>query len=66
MYVCMCQAVRDSEIRNAVQAGARDLDDVAESLGVGTGCGCCRDYAEQLIQESRSSIEPADSYYQAV
>ena len=52
MYICICQAVTDRQIRSAVAAGAASLSDVAMQLGVGTGCGCCREAAEQLIHSS--------------
>ena len=51
MYVCMCQAVRDSEIEAACAQGHHNLDALAEELGVGTGCGCCRDHAQTLIED---------------
>ena len=51
MYVCLCNAVKDSEIREAVEQGLTSLEDVSEELGVATGCGCCRELAESLIQE---------------
>ena len=51
MYVCLCQAVKDAEIRDAVEDGHASLDAIADKLGVGTGCGCCREYAEALIEK---------------
>ncbi len=51
MYVCMCQAVKDAEVRQAVAAGASDVEQLADALGVGTGCGCCREFAQSLIEE---------------
>ena len=52
MYVCLCQAVKDSEVRQAVASGVEDVDQLAEALGVGTGCGACRDFAQTLIDEA--------------
>lgn len=52
MYVCLCQAVKDSEVRQAVASGVEDIDQLAEALGVGTGCGSCRDFAQSLIDEA--------------
>lgn len=52
MYVCLCQAVKDSEVRQAVASGVEDVDQLAEALGVGTGCGSCRDFAQALIDET--------------
>ena len=51
MYVCVCHAVRDTEIRQALAAGAEDVEQLAEQLGVGTGCGSCREHAAALIEE---------------
>jgi bacterioferritin-associated ferredoxin len=51
MYVCICAAVTDRQFRAAAAAGAATLDDLAVTLGVGTGCGCCREHAQQLLEE---------------
>lgn len=51
MYVCLCKAVTDSEIVDAIDQGANQLSHLEGSLGVGTGCGCCRESAQQLIDE---------------
>ncbi|HJW51068.1 MAG TPA: (2Fe-2S)-binding protein [Burkholderiaceae bacterium] len=52
MYICICNAVTDRQIRAAVAAGASSLDEVSMALGVAAGCGCCREAAQQLIHES--------------
>lgn len=51
MYVCLCQAVKEAEVRQAVASGVDDVEQLAERLGVGTGCGSCREFAEALIEE---------------
>ena len=51
MYVCLCHAVKDSEVRQAVASGAEDVDKLAELLGVGSGCGSCREFAQALVDE---------------
>ena len=51
MYVCLCQAVKESEVRRAIAAGADDIDALGEQLGIGTGCGCCREHAQALLDE---------------
>jgi bacterioferritin-associated ferredoxin len=43
MYVCLCNAVTDREIRGAVKLGARSLGDLQDTLGVATCCGRCTD-----------------------
>ena len=57
MYVCVCNAVTDREIRNAVAKGARTLADLRQSLGVGTCCGRCEECAQRLVGETA----PADA-----
>ena len=64
MYVCMCQAVRDSEIEAAFTQGHRNLDALAEELGVGTGCGCCREHAQTLI-DSYLTFASGDNFVNA-
>lgn len=49
MYVCLCRAVTDTQIRNLVETGAACIDDVSASLGVATCCGQCREHAESVI-----------------
>jgi len=51
MYVCICKAVTDHEIREAAETGVDNLDKLAEALGAGTGCGCCRETAQQIIEQ---------------
>ena len=49
MYVCLCQAVKDSEVRQAVASGVEDVDQLAEVLGVGTGCGTCKTQVQAVL-----------------
>ena len=51
MYVCLCKAITDTDIREAVDQGAVHVGHLAERCGLGTGCGRCQDTAEQLIEE---------------
>ncbi len=51
MFVCICRAVTDKQIAEAVDEGADHITQLEESCGVGTGCGSCREVAQQLIDE---------------
>jgi bacterioferritin-associated ferredoxin len=53
MYVCICKAVTDKEIRRARAAGVDTLDDLQETLGVASCCGSCADTAQSILNESR-------------
>ena len=41
MYVCVCNAVTDREIRQCVALGAQTFEQVRDCLGVSTCCGRC-------------------------
>ena len=53
MYVCVCRAVSDRKIRQAVAAGACSVRELKDGLGVGSVCGRCVPEARQLIAECR-------------
>lgn len=52
MYVCVCNAVTDREIRGAVKLGARTLDELSTTLGVATCCRRCVDCARQVLADA--------------
>jgi bacterioferritin-associated ferredoxin len=41
MYVCICRAVTEAEVRGCIANGACTVRDVAKSCAAGTGCGSC-------------------------
>jgi bacterioferritin-associated ferredoxin len=43
VFVCICHAVSDGDVRTAVAAGDRTADDVSARTGASTGCGTCRE-----------------------
>ena len=55
MYVCVCRAVSDSKIRNAVEQGACTVRALKDQLGVGSVCGRCVPEARHLIAQHRNS-----------
>ncbi|MFT4209726.1 MAG: bacterioferritin-associated ferredoxin [Ralstonia sp.] len=59
VYVCICNQVTDREIHGAARLGVASMDELAETLGVGTCCGQCRDCAKQVLAEAVSCI-PVD------
>ena len=52
MYICICNAVSDHEVRGAIALGARSLADLQSTLGVATRCGRCADCAHGLVREA--------------
>ena len=58
MYVCICNAITDKQIRKAADAGARDLWDLQRELGVAVGCGSCKEMASDILRETATDAQP--------
>jgi bacterioferritin-associated ferredoxin len=41
MYVCICRAVTEAEVRGCIADGAYTVKDVVKRSEAGTGCGSC-------------------------
>lgn len=48
--VCNCMSVTKGMIKEAVEAGAKTLEEVQEATGAGTVCGACLDDVKQLVE----------------
>ena len=55
MYICLCNAITEREIRSCVEDGACSLRDLESCLGVGAGCGKCKPAAREILNDTRSS-----------
>lgn len=51
MYVCVCNAVSERAIREAVEGGARTFDELRAETGCATNCGCCEPVALQVMEQ---------------
>jgi len=54
MYICICNAVTEREIRQCAELGACSLADLREGLGVATHCGKCKAAAVEILREERA------------
>jgi bacterioferritin-associated ferredoxin len=50
MYVCLCKAVTDRQIKETVLGGADTFRAVRQELGVATQCGKCCQMAKSIIE----------------
>lgn len=66
MFVCVCNAVTDRQIKERVAAGARSLGELQSSLGVATCCGCCADLATSFLQDGSNDVQHASGSHSAV
>ena len=53
MYICICNAVTEREIRQCAQLGACSVRDLREDLGVAAHCGKCKHAARTILREER-------------
>lgn len=64
MYVCLCHAVTDRQIKQAVSEGVNTLRQVQLCLRVGTNCGKCIPAAREVIDAARFEPGELQSYPQ--
>lgn len=60
MYVCICRAVTDSQIRQAANNGACSVKDLQRDLGVAVECGRCASSAKDCLRTAHIAISKAD------
>jgi len=63
MYVCVCNAVTERHIDEAVSEGASTLRELRDRLGVAGECGrcavCARDCLRSALAEQTPTAKPA-------
>ena len=59
MYVCICFAVRGTELDDVIAAGARTEEAVGDACGAGTGCGTCLDRICDRLDAVRELVPAA-------
>lgn len=55
MYVCLCEAVTDHDIRTAVDNGASSVAEVMLCTRAGTRCGSCRTELAETVAAAQPS-----------
>jgi bacterioferritin-associated ferredoxin len=56
MYVCICNAVTERQVREAAAEGVRTLTDLTFRTGCAGTCGSCAEHAEAVLREARGTI----------
>lgn len=54
MYVCVCLAVTEAEVRSAIEAGATTREAVTKACRAGGDCGACHGMIESMLEEHHS------------
>ena len=58
MIVCSCNRITENELRGVARAGATTPEKAYACFGCEVQCGCCLDYAEEVIAEERGPRTP--------
>lgn len=62
MYVCVCNAVTERHVADAVGRGATRMRDLREDLGVTAECGRCASCARQCLKDALEARSAAESW----
>lgn len=54
MYICICNAIRETDLRNAALASDGDAEATYACLGKRPNCGQCLDEAQEIINATRA------------
>jgi bacterioferritin-associated ferredoxin len=54
MVVCICNAIRERDVREAARGGARSACQAYRALGRQPKCGQCVPFARAIIDEERA------------
>lgn len=55
MYICICNGITDTKIREAIRNGAKTSDEVYAACGVEPVCGTCADMMIEMIIEEETA-----------
>ncbi len=55
MYTCICERIRECDVRTVIRCGAHTEESVGEACGAGTRCGTCLDRICELIDEESAA-----------
>lgn len=60
MYICICNAIREDDLRRVARQIPGDVEACYAALGKQPNCGACLEDADGLLcEERRSLFEPA-------
>ena len=53
MYICVCKAVTDRQVMQAINTGACTRRQLYQSTGAGDVCGKCSQHLKQMLDENQ-------------
>ena len=55
MYICVCNAISDKDVKTAIKNGAKSIKELNQQLNVGSNCGTCVSSIQLLIDDSKQA-----------
>ena len=62
MIVCVCNTITEHELRDLAKTGARTPEAAYAKLDCEPQCGCCLDYAQEIIDEEGAWQAPVAAH----
>lgn len=63
MFVCICNAVRESQIKKAIGQGHDSLEALQAELDVATCCGGCQPMIEDYLAEHAQCLDQRQALF---
>ncbi|MFK2902122.1 (2Fe-2S)-binding protein [Dyella jejuensis] len=57
MYICLCNAVTDHDIRRAAADGVRSFAELQARTGCSDCCGCCETEARSVLDGAVAQVK---------
>jgi bacterioferritin-associated ferredoxin len=51
MYICVCNAIKDSQIKQALHEGKLSISDLRQHLAFASCCGKCTSTMREMLKE---------------
>jgi len=61
MYICICKAITDTQIRAAVDNGDNSVCKLRKKFGLASSCGSCIEMTESILQENQKKETKANA-----
>ncbi|NJN75419.1 MAG: glycoprotein [Synechococcaceae cyanobacterium RL_1_2] len=53
MYICVCRGVTEKQLNEITKSDDCSMEQIMDQTGLGSDCGCCVDYAHELLGKKR-------------
>jgi len=57
VYVCICNAIKEIELRETVHEGARNVEGAYSDLGFQFECAQCKEFAKDVINDEIDNLK---------